>query len=55
MVEKKLASAGNVGIGTATTPTERLQIVGNLKLSGSILTGGPETQGRTTCSSQTTR
>jgi hypothetical protein len=33
--------AGNVGIGTST-PTERLQITGNLKVSGSILYGAPE-------------
>jgi hypothetical protein len=32
---------GNVGIGT-TNPTERLQVVGNLKISGNILYGAPE-------------
>jgi hypothetical protein len=32
---------GNVGIGTAT-PTERLQVAGNLKVSGAILYGAPE-------------
>jgi hypothetical protein len=32
---------GNVGIGTAN-PTERLQVAGNLKVSGAILYGAPE-------------
>ncbi len=32
---------GNVGIGT-TNPTERLQVVGNLKVSGNIIYGAPE-------------
>lgn len=31
-----ILNTGNVGIGT-TTPTERLQVVGNLKVSGNIL------------------
>ncbi len=33
--------AGRVGLGTKT-PTERLQIVGNLKVSGNIIYGAPE-------------
>ncbi len=35
------ANGGNVGIGT-TNPTERLQVVGNLKVSGNIIYGTPE-------------
>ncbi len=38
-----ILNTGNVGIGT-TTPTERLQVVGNLKVSGQILYGSAETE-----------
>ncbi len=36
-----VTSGGNIGIGTKT-PSERLQVVGNLKVSGNIIYGAPE-------------
>jgi hypothetical protein len=36
-----LSGAGNVGIGT-TTPTARLHVVGDLRVSGAIIYGAPE-------------
>jgi hypothetical protein len=36
-----ITNSGNVGIGT-TNPTERLHVVGNLRVSGQILYGAPE-------------
>lgn len=37
----RITSAGNVGIGT-TSPSERLSVVGNISLSGTILAGGTD-------------
>ena len=37
-----ILNTGNVGIGTSS-PTERLHVVGNLRVTGSIVYGAPET------------
>jgi len=37
-----ILNTGNVGIGT-TTPTERLHVVGNIRVTGTITYGAPET------------
>jgi len=37
-----ILNTGNVGIGT-TSPRERLEVVGNVRISGSIVYGAPET------------
>jgi hypothetical protein len=46
-------SGGNVGIGTSAPPTERLEVVGNLKVTGNIL--NPNFTGTTTLNGATSR